>query len=90
MKRTFINQQNLRAFRVTSTSHFKVDQMNNISKALKNDNQSKTKILYDGECSICRVEINLLQKFAKKEHLEYVGISLRWYWLCGTLYGFHI
>lgn len=75
MKRTFINQQNLRSFRVTSTSHFKVDRVNNISKALKNDDQSKTKILYDGECSICRVEINLLQKFAKKEHLEYVDIT---------------
>ena len=36
---------------------------------------SRTKILYDGECSICMVEISVLRRFAKQTGLEYIDIT---------------
>lgn len=39
------------------------------------DNQATTKILYDGECAICMLEISVLKRF-KRKNLQYVDISL--------------
>jgi len=73
-KYSFRNQ-NLQNIQLASSSYFKVEVANNYSTQSGSEDLKKTKILYDGECSICRVEINLLRKFAKKEHLEYVDIT---------------
>ena len=75
IQRCCFQQPISRSFHPSSSSHFKIDQVNKTSKTLTDEKQNKTKILYDGECSICRVEINLLRKFARKEHLEYVDIT---------------
>ena len=74
-KRYHVKQQNLKFLHCTPSTHFKNNIINQKSEAFNDAESSKTKILYDGECSICRVEINLLQKFASKEHLEYVDIT---------------
>jgi len=74
-KHYYFGQQNLRFIQLSSSSHFKVNIANKHSNTVENENHKKTKILYDGECSICKIEINILRKFAKKEHLEYIDIT---------------
>ena len=74
-KHYFSRQQNLRFIQLSPSSHFKINLAAKHSTAFENENHKKTKILYDGECSICRVEINLLRKFARKENLEYIDIT---------------
>ena len=74
-KNSSINQSSPCSILRNSFSPPSVEHNHQYSSKIDNKGTKTTKILYDGECSICRVEISILRRFAKKENLEYVDIT---------------
>ena len=59
----------------TSAQLFNLERRIEYSTKVQIEQKKGTKILYDGECSICMAEISILRRFFKTKGLEYVDIT---------------